>query len=75
LCQGLYGTLSAAYLFWRNLSEKLHKWRFLTNPYDSCVANRELFGSECAILWHVDDLKISHVNRGVVNRIVYILEE
>jgi len=55
LCKALYGTLRKVYLFWR-LSETLHKWGFLTNPYDSCVANREILESQCAILWHADDL-------------------
>jgi len=55
LCKALYGTLRQVYLFWR-LSERLHKWGFLTNPYDLCVANREILESQCAILWHADDL-------------------
>mmetsp|Transcript_29328 Transcript_29328/g.44391 ORF Transcript_29328/g.44391 Transcript_29328/m.44391 type:complete len:187 (+) Transcript_29328:161-721(+) len=27
---------------------------------DWCVANKDIKGSQCTIIWHVDDLKISH---------------
>jgi len=47
----------------------------VTNPYNSCVANREILGSKCAILWHVDYLKISQVKSKVIDIIVYLIEE
>ena len=68
--KALYGTLQAALLFWRLLSDTLQDWGFKINPYDQCVANKEIKGSQCTILWHVDDLKISHVNREVVEDII-----
>jgi len=42
----------------------------LINPYDQCVANKIIDGKQCMIVWHVDDLKISHVDRSVVEKIV-----
>ena len=62
LKKALYGTLKAAFLFWQKLSKQLIKWGFELNPYDSCVANKMINGKQCTILWHVDDLKISHVD-------------
>ena len=35
---------------------------FVLNPYDPCVANRDIEGSQQTVTWHVDDLKVSHVN-------------
>ena len=35
---------------------------FDINPYDPCVANRMKNGSQQTVTWHVDDLKISHVD-------------
>ena len=68
----LYGTLQAALLFWRNLSGFLvEKLGFEANPYDFCVVNKIINGSQCTIRWHVDDLKIAHID-GKVNQ--YILE-
>jgi hypothetical protein len=40
------------------------------NPYDWCVANKMIDGKQCTILWHVDDLKISHVDADVVTDIL-----
>lgn len=54
----LYGTLKAAMLFWRKLTKTLKQWGFTVNPYDWCVVNKDIDGSQCTIVWHVDDLKI-----------------
>ncbi|KAI2491042.1 Reverse transcriptase (RNA-dependent DNA polymerase) [Fragilaria crotonensis] len=72
--KALYGTLKAALLFWRRLSAQLIKWGFELNPYDSCVANKIIDESQCTILWHVDDLKISHKDPNVVTDIITMLE-
>ena len=66
LKKALYGTLQAALLFWQLLSETLVSWGFTINPYDQCVANKQINGRQCTIVWHVDDLKISHVSEDVV---------
>ena len=70
LLKALYGTLRAACLFWETLSRKLQEWGFTLNPYDSCVANKYVDGQQCTITWHVDDLKISHVDEQVVRSII-----
>ena len=67
--KALYGTLSAAMLFWKDLVGHLEGDGFVANPYDSCVMNKVVNGKQCTILWHVDDLKISHVD-GSVNESV-----
>ncbi len=67
LKKALYGTLQAALLFWRDLSGQLERWEFKLNPYNNCVANKIIDGSRCTILWHVDDLKISHIDPQVVD--------
>ena len=74
LKKALYGTLKAALLFWKRLSSQLSKWGFAHNPYDSCVMNKVINGKQCTILWHVDDLKISHVDPEVVTEMIELLE-
>ena len=74
LRKALYGTLRAALLFWQHLSAKLKEWDFTNNPYDWCVANKYINGKQCTILWHVDDLKISHVDPKVVTEIIELLK-
>jgi hypothetical protein len=74
LKKALYGTLKAALLFWKRLSSQLSNWGFVHNPYDSCVMNKVINGKQCTILWHVDDLKISHVDPEVVTEVIELLE-
>jgi len=75
LKKALYGKLQAALLFWKLLSETLQEWGFVLNPYDKCVANNIIAGKKCTILWHVDNLKISHVDKNVVEDILKKLNE
>jgi hypothetical protein len=70
LKKALYGTLRAALLFWKKLSAKLQEWDFAINPCDWCVANKIINGKQCTILWHVDDIKISHTDSSVVSSII-----
>ena len=37
------------------------------NEYDWCVMNKIIDNKQCTILWHVDDLKTSHVDPVVVS--------
>ena len=74
LRKALYGTLKAALLFWKLLSKTLKRWGFVVNPYDLCVMNKTIEGTQCTVLWHVDDLKISHKNHEVVTMIIKQLD-
>jgi hypothetical protein len=75
LKKALYGTLKAALLFWRRLLSQLMEWGFTSKPYNSCVMNKQINGLQCTILWHVDDLKISHVDPEVVTEVIDLLEQ
>jgi hypothetical protein len=76
LTKALYGTLQALLLFWKNLTGLLvDEMGFELNPYDQCVANKTINGKQCTILWHVDDLKISHVDKKVNDMILNKLNE
>jgi len=39
------------------------------------VANKTINGKLCTIIWHVDDLKILHLNKNVVEVIIRLLNE
>ena len=47
----------------------------MINPYDWCVANKQIDGRQCTLIWHVDDMKISHGDSSVVDGIIKMLEE
>jgi len=74
LKKALYGTLKAALLFWKLLSSQLQEWGFELNPYDSCVANKSINGKQCTIIWHVDDLKVSHSDPAVVTNVIEMFQ-
>jgi hypothetical protein len=74
LKKALYGTLQASLLFWKDLSGKLREWGFEVNPYNWCVANKTINGKQCTMLWHVDDIKISHEDPKVVSQMIELLK-
>ena len=64
----LYGIMKAALLFYLKLFKNLKSIGFELNPYDPCVANKIFDGAQLTVVWHVDDLKLNHVDAGVVTR-------
>ena len=62
-------------LFWRTLTAKLVDMGFEINPYDRCVANKLIEGKQCTILWHVDDIKVSHCSARIVTGVVKELQQ
>jgi hypothetical protein len=59
----LRGCLKSALQFWKHLSGNLKQQGYILNPYDTCVVNKEINGEQMTIVWHVDDLKLSHNTR------------
>mmetsp|Transcript_7772 Transcript_7772/g.11115 ORF Transcript_7772/g.11115 Transcript_7772/m.11115 type:complete len:99 (+) Transcript_7772:341-637(+) len=57
--QAIYGCIKSI-LFWYELfSSTLQKMGFEINPYDQCMANKIINGSQCTIAWYVDENKLS----------------
>jgi hypothetical protein len=65
----------AARLIWDKLTTTLEEWGFVINLYDVCVANKTINGKHCTVTWHVDDLKISHEDRQVVDGFIKQVDE
>ena len=60
--KAIYGLLESALLFYKKLSSWLMEEGYEINPYDICVANKMINGNQHTVIWHVDDLKASHVD-------------
>ena len=76
LLKALYGTLRAARLFWQKLSKQLiDEWGFIPNKYDDCVVNKMVNGQQMTVIWHIDDLKVSHMDTTEVEKFVRQMEE
>ena len=69
LC-ALYGCLESAFMWYELYSNTLKKLGFKINPYDRCVANKMINGSQCTIVFYVDDNKISHIDKEVVSSVI-----
>jgi len=63
----MYGTLNVSLLFWLKLSGSLEKLGFKMNPYDWYCMNKMVDGNQLTILWHVNNLQISHMDSSVVS--------
>ena len=74
LQKALYGCLNNALLFYEKLVGDLEAHGFEINPYDPCVANNTAEGGNLRINWHVDDPKISHIDRKVISDTIVWLE-
>jgi hypothetical protein len=74
LLKALYGCVKSALLWYHLFSSTLQQEGFVLNPYDTCVANKDIDGSQCTVLWYVDDNKISHVDDKVVTRVIKKIE-
>ena len=71
----LYGIMKVALLLYIKFVENLKSIGFQINPYDPCVANKIVDGAQLTVVWHVDDLKVIHLDGGVVTRMVSWLKK
>ena len=68
--KAIYGTLKASLLFYKKLVKSLQDWGFELNPYEWCCSNKIIDGKQCTIVWHIGDLKISHVDPNFVTAVI-----
>ena len=43
---------------------------FIINQYDKCVVNKIVNGKQYTTMWYVDDIKVSHVELGVLDSVL-----
>ena len=60
--------------FWVKLSKRLEEIGYKRNEYDWCVMNNIIENKKCNIIWHVDDLKTSHVDPPVFSRVLAYID-
>jgi len=57
-------------LFSKDLTHTLTCWGFEVNPYDWCVENKTIEGKQYTVLWHIDDIRISDMNKAVESSVI-----
>jgi hypothetical protein len=74
MLNAMYGLLRSALLFYLKLVKDLTEFGFKLNPYNPCVANKMVDSVQMTVVWHVDDLKISHKLAKAINGLVDYLK-
>jgi hypothetical protein len=75
-CQNaLYGTMVASLLYYRKSVKSLTDVGFIINPYDQCVSNKIIEGKQMTTCFHVDDCKLSHRKKKVIDTMIEHLRE
>jgi hypothetical protein len=70
-CQNaLYGTMVASLLYYWKFVKSLTDIDFIINPYDPCVTNKIIEGEQMTICFHVDECKLSHRKKTVMDRMI-----
>ena len=64
--RAIYGLVQSPMLWYKAFRKEIEDQGFTVNPYDPCVANKMVDGSMLTLLWHVDDVKVSHKKKGPV---------
>ena len=46
----------------------------MANTYDDCVVNKIIDGKQLMVVWHMDDLKVSHVDNKLMENFIELME-
>jgi hypothetical protein len=61
--KAIYSMLEAALLWYKTFRKDLEDNGFIFNPYNPCLANKKVQGSQQTIVFHLDDLTSSHKSK------------
>ncbi len=61
ITKALYSMLKSALWWYKELIKNLKTYDFEFNPYYPYVVNANINGKQMTVMWHVDDLKVSHM--------------
>ena len=61
--------MKAELLFNKKFVGDLTSIGFKLNPYHPCVTNKLINGKKMTMVYHVDDLKVSHESKKIVTRV------
>ena len=66
----IYGCIESALLCYNFYINTLKDLGFIINTYDRFMANKNIDGNQCTIVWYVDDKNILHADPNVVTDIL-----
>jgi hypothetical protein len=65
----------ASLLYYKKFCNSLLSIGFIFNPYDPCVANKQICGKQMTICFHVDDCKLSHESSKAIHKMIKWLRQ
>lgn len=68
MLKALWGMLQSLLLYYKKFYKDIESIGFKINPYDPCMTNCTIQGKQHTVTWHLDNLKLSHINKGVNNK-------
>jgi hypothetical protein len=66
----LYGTMVASLLYYKKFVKSLKSKGFKLNPYDPCVANKQVKREQLTVCFHVKNCKILHLFPKVMDKTI-----
>ncbi len=66
----LYGTMVVLLLYYKKFVKSLKLNGFRLNPYDLCMANKQVKAEQLTVCFHMDDCKILHLIPKVVDETI-----
>jgi hypothetical protein len=66
----LYGTMVVLLLYYKKFVKSLKSKGFKLNPYDPCMASKQVKGEQLTVCFHVGDCKILHLIPKVVDKTI-----
>ena len=70
LLKALNIMLIESLLLYRKLVKDIKAIGFKVNTYVSCVANNMIRDKQMTVTWHVDELKVSHADKDIVDALL-----
>jgi hypothetical protein len=70
LQKALYGCLRSALLFYQKFVGDIESQGFELNPYATCVANKMINDKQFTMVWHVDNIKMSHEEEKEITQMI-----
>ena len=70
-----YVLLISTLIFYKNVVNDLEVYGFIINPYNTCVANMEINGSQMTLVSHINNLKVSHKDPFEVTRLASYMND
>ena len=71
----IYGTTNAALMAYRKLVRHLKKWNYVMTPCDSCAWNAEVLGGQITLLFHINNVLLTHAMGDIVTEHIKLLDK